>query len=417
MTFVTWKLEHTPFANNTYDSDDTVTLTDFYDPIMSVKLGTAKDTFSFKVTNFNDNFNDYFNVKDKIVLSRVINSDTVTTDDIKMVGVCKDIPEEHSSGQNLIRVEGVNYSETITNGIFFGDVENETIPQAIKHGIDFVSGTTPNFKVVWHPDNPDVKQDLTAFPSITIDTHFWYKPLRDLIEKYSTNQETTDGHYYWYVNNNNYFIWRPMKSGIKEGYEFNKTTDTFKSIKVSKDISGIRNYIIMKGGFDPQGNQIQRTVPDFVSIAKNGMRFYVHISKTNKAEELIKSDLDNSYGKDIGDNSYPSLPYTTPWISAATNAVVVCTTKSDYVTAIREHIKALLNAEGQEMLELYRYGKLKIDLVFDVGSKNSWQLGDNINCTIPNIRELPFVMRIKEIQYTTTTDTFTLEEDKGTLGE
>ena len=75
-----------------------------------------------------------------------------------------------------------------------------------------------------------------------------------------------------------------------------------------------------------------------------------------------------------------------------------------------------LKDEGARMADTLMYGKLKMDVTYRVGTK-AYGLGDLIACTVPKIRTLPINMRVKEIQYSTTTDKYTLEEDIGTLGE
>ena len=59
-------------------------------------------------------------------------------------------------------------------------------------------------------------------------------------------------------------------------------------------------------------------------------------------------------------------------------------------------------------------GKLKVDITFQAEEK-SWSLGQVISVNIASMGAVNKSMRVEEIQYSTTTDTFTLVEDIGTI--
>ena len=438
MSYVKWKIEHTPFDEG-YDDADTTEITDFHDVIVRVSLGDGRDSFQFKVVNFNNTLNDKFNANDKIVLYRILNSESTTSSDILMVGACRNIPETESGSQNTIRVEGYNYSESVMEAIAFVDLDNFTIDQGIKEAIENAAQKNPYFKVTWSTGNPTTKSDeITAFPTIASDTRFFNKPLKSIIEKYSTIDKTADVDYYWYVNNDNEFIWRPKLD--KVDHTFNVDTEPLiKSIKIGKDASGIRNYIIIKGGFDPEGNTIQTRYVNWTSVNANGMKYHFMVDDKNYAKNLVGLDQVKSFGSQVENNRYPDLTasFTTAWkwsgntetvsysggsVSVTNGSAVTIDEGSEdanqkaYVAVLRQEVITKLVSDAKLFADARQYGKLEVELEFPAGLKG-WVLGNIISCTIPQIRALPFNLRVEDIQYTTTSDTFTLTEDEGTVGQ
>lgn len=401
MSFVTWKIEREPFSNNAWGSSET--LSSYHDVILSVGLGEKKDTFQFKVTNTNDDFTDYFSINDKITFGRALNSTSVAGSDTLMVGVLNKVPVNETYNKNSMVLSGVNFSETTANAIVFIDSYGQTIPNMLTSAVNSVALFNDNFKVTWHSSNPSLKQDGSAFPDV--DEKFFYKPLKTIIEKYSTNDGTTDGNYYWYIDKDNKLVWRPRSGSVS--YTFNYITDTFKEFKSSKDTNNVKNYVIVKGGQSPKGKGIQLYVPDWTSIAKHGMKYYYMTDLANKAETVVDADK-NAYGVD--DMSSASYPLTPSWSSSS------IANYNDYDIALVVYIRGLCTTYAKAYLDLHKYGKLKIQLGFRAGSK-AWGLGDLIQANnLPTIASGKLTtLRISEIQYTTITDTFVLEEDTGTI--
>ena len=411
--YTTWKIERYAFANNTWSGTPDV-LTTYQDPQVSSKVGDSVDTFSFKVHNFNNEFDNYFKVSDKILISRVVNSSTLAGSDLLVTGIIKALPNDESGTQDLIRVEGVNFSETLARALVFVDGNSLTIPNFIKQAINHVGAYNDNFKVTWHPDNPTVKTDGSAFPVVT---ERWYnKSLLKLIEKYSSKTATEDTNYYWYIDNDNRLVWRARQATVSNS--FNVATDKYKSIKTKKDTKDVYNFVIMKGGTTPGGTAISTRVVNNVSMAKHGFKPYIIVSNAGYAKTLISGDL----GVDAT-SSYPSsYPFTTTWVSSITSADAPSCTKDstitinsngEYNTAIKREAKFLLEEEATRFLDVRGKGKLMCEITFQAGK--GWAIGDVINVTIPSIGKLNNPMRVSEAQYHTDTDTYTLIEDEGTI--
>jgi len=440
MSYVTWFIEYTPFIDNDWNSSDTINFTTFRNPIMSAKLGDSRDSFSMQVPNVRNMYDNYFNPNDKVAVFRAVNSSTKPDVPI-MIITLKDTPEDYSYNKKEIKIEGYNFSESVLSAVTYVDVTNRQIPYAFKDALDDISQDNTNFSVTWNDDNPLVNTNGDAFP--TVNKKFFYAPLRKLIEEFSQNEQTLDGNYYWYVDNNNTLVWDSAYAFSEDS--FNSSTDPYTTMKIGKDTSGIKNYFILKGGMDPVGHQITQPHINQTSVAKHGRKFMLVVDATtqNTAKELLNQDLVDSY--DLEDvqalaETFPKeiedgTSFTTSWVSnvgtttttkkygiVMTNGVNVtinegsaASNKGAYVEVIRAEVKARLINRGEEIAYNLQYGKLQVDLSFKPGSK-SWGLGDIITCTIGTIKDNePTPMRVREIQYTSNGDTYSLEEDVGSL--
>lgn len=425
MSFVTWRLQKQSIDSNNDYSGSVTTLTEFSRPIVEVNSGDAKDTFSFTINNFNDEFNNYFQPQDKIIIARAYNTTVVTDDDIIIVGAVKDPPYNRTGSRNEIKIEGFNYSESIFSAIIPRlDARALTIPQAIQSGLNAIKGNNPNFRIQWHPSNPSLTTTDTAFPTVYKD--YSNAPFNKFIEEVSSAPVTGDGRYYYYVDKDNYLVWRASTGGAIAG-TFDSSTDDYKSIKSGKDTKGIVNYVIIKGGRDPSGNPIQRPYIDAVSTAKNGYKFYYVVDPGIQAETLVSQDMDKSDPTKKGAHTqrFPySYNFTCSWLSSVDDSSAtptmskgvapVVTSNGEYTSVVRREIVARMDRYGNSTLAAYSKGKLKIDISFEAGSK-AWGLLDQIQCTIPEVFSGTKVMRIRDIQFTDNTDVYGLEEDVGTI--
>jgi hypothetical protein len=403
MSYVTWKFERYPFVSAESGwSSTAVTLTNVYDPQVTVNLGDARDTFSFKVTNFNDEWSNYFQPNDKITIYRVVNSSTVASSDVLMVGSIQNTPENESGKQTQIRVEGANFSENILSAIVFFDPTGQTIPSAMQAALLSLSNYNQNFGVTWNTGNPSVTSTGASFPTVT--ERWFNKPIRAFVEKYSTADLTLDGNYYYYVDNNNKLVWG--KKDDAADHAFNASTAIHKSLRITKDLKDVKNWIIVKGGVDPKGAAIQTRVQDMSSIAKNGLKPYILVTIAKNAETLLKADLT---AQNVTAASDLTFPYTPPWNSGSS-----CANFDEYVEDMRVYVIAQAKKEGQAFIDGRKNGKLKVDLTFSPGDV-SWALGDVVACTIPSLSSNVKNMRVTEIVYATDIDTYTLVEDIGSI--
>lgn len=405
MVTVNWKITRAPFANNTWGAEET--LTELYDPTVRVMSGDGKDSFSFKVNNINGDYDNYFNPNDRIVVSRQQNSTIGFSDsDVIITGAIRSVPQEINSSHDLLRIEGYNYSETVMNSlVFVGGGVGKPIDVFLKDAINSARLQNSNFGVVWKDTNPTTKSDGNSFPVTT--EKIFNRPLSYILEKYSVDARTEDGRYYWFVNKDNELVW-DRRGDDTNGRSFNQDVDEFQSIKITKDVSEIKNYVIVKGGYAPDGSPIQKYVPDYPSIAKNGFRYYILTEETKTAESIASKDARDN-GLDVLTPSDFAGGIDVEWHTGTYYVY------SDYITDFKNYMKnVVLENVGRDFLSLRTNGKLKVDVTFQAGDK-SWGLADQVSVTIPSLSSGSKLMRVEEIQYSTTTDTFTLVEDIGTL--
>ena len=428
MSYTTWKIEYVPYVDSTWDNNDLETLTRFKDVNLRVNLGDKKDSIVFNSTNFYDANNGKFNPNDKLYIYRAVNSDIVSSSDMIMTATIKDSPDQVSFNKDMTKVEGYNYSEAVASAIVFVDAKGKTIPEALQLALN-KAGNNSSFKVDWDSSNPSTQLDGSAFPTVQEKWFNW--TLKRILEQYSSSRYTEDGAYIWYVTKDNKLRWfsRNDATQITE-FTFNYTTDNLLAIKSAKDIKEVKNHIIIKGGRGPDNKAIQESIIDYASVAKHGRKYLFYVSSNNNADNLVKEDTGSNTDK------YPdTFPFTTTWTfytpsdtGSETIEGVTCTNgstvtipstteaqqKTRYNAIVRKHVKNLIKREGKEIIDLLKYGKLKIDLSFQAGQK-SWALGDLVDCTVPQAFSGSKILRVDEIQYTQRQDIYSLVEDEGTL--
>ena len=434
MSYTYWKVWYTPYGTGTL-----INIPEIVKPEIIINLGDAKNSFKFEVNNFAGKYNNYFKPNDRIDIYRVCNTSSTATTDLLMSGTIRNTPVEVTGGKQKLKIEGYDYTEAVLGAITFGDYQQTPINTAIQQGLTFANNINkPNFQVTWDAGNPTTRHiDGAAFPNVG--EAFFYAPLKNLVEKYSSNVYTKDDvDYYYFIDNNNNFIWRPRLNTAD--WSFNIATEDVISYKLAKDLKDTKNFLILKGGILPNGNQVQVPIRDMASIAKHGMKYYISVSNNNNTKKYNSQDLAQSYGEVPPTSSYPSeieagTTFTTAWYSSYTGSVkyslvssismtkgskvtintgTAAGNKAAYCAVLRQHVVTLLKAEGQAILELYKWGKLKTDIELRPGKVN-WSLGDVVQVTIPMLSNSAKPMRIKEIQYTEDTDTYSLEEDVGTI--
>lgn len=419
--YVSWKIERTPRDPDTlsWSTDDTYEITDFYDPIVHTSIGTGRDTFEFKINNINGNFDNVFQPNDKINVYRKINSSSIVSTDLIINGTVQDVPINETYNQNMLRISGYNYTEALMNAIIFLDATTLTIDQALQQSLLHLQAYLQKDEYdktiapVWHPDNPSTMVGGGSFP--VVGEKFYNKPLINLFEKYSLKEKTTDGYnYFFYVDKDNYLVWGPELD--TPDYDFSTETDLYRTIKIGKDVKDVKNFVIIKGGYDPANKVIQDRATDWPSVAKNGMKFYYLTDYATYAKTINNEDM-QSLGITTG--TLPSISlgssytFTTIWSSIVTGSQVVVHNDTEYVDALRAHVIALLKEYARQFLASNANGKLKVDLTFQAGK--NWSIGQVIACTIPALTSVEKNMRVESAQYTSTEDIYSLVEDIGTI--
>lgn len=401
MSLVRWRVVRIPFVNNSYNLASSTIIERFFDPVVTTNTGSGRDSFSFKINNFNNELDLLWNNNDRVLIYRTVNNNVFTDSDLLMTGVLRKIPETVSYNQDMQRFEGYNYSETLMDAICFIDAQNLTTDSTLQNAINSVANFNQNFKVTWNSSNPSTTSIGGSFP--IVNQRFYNKPLKDVIEKLSKESYTNDGLYYWFVDVNNTLVWRKRDNVISGS--FNVNADDFISMSVDKDTNDVKNYAIIQGGTDPKGNPLQTFYADFSSINKHGYKYYFMTDDNALAKSNFTADLALANTDSLSGISFPFIP---SWTSES------FANESAYVAGFRDYHKAQLKILGQDAIKNLSKGKVKVSIVRRPSS-SSWGLGQVIACTIPSVSVGVKNLRVEEVQFTTTADTFSLVEDIGSL--
>jgi hypothetical protein len=435
MTFVRWKMEHTPVVDGVPNEAETQTYYDIIDPTIRWKLGDSKDTFECKVRNTNNEYNDVFKFRDRLTIYRAINSETFTESDIIFVASIQSANQEQSASDSYIKIVSYSFSDAMMTAALFIATQNRPVNLALQEGVKFLQ-TLPggidgsgNMALQWDDTNPETKSNGQPFPLLYED---WQnRPFRDMLIKYSTNQFTGDGSYTWYVSRTNKLVWK--KSDSFQIREFNLVTTPIYSFRTNLDADGIRNYVIVKAGLDAANVQIQVVEFDWESIARYGQKFQILVSEASNAKVFNKQDLIKSYGSEVSETTYPDLSsgFTTAWRSSITETVNgIEMVKDQFVTipdsgterqrernynaVLRKHVENLAREEAVSFMQYRRAGKLGFEFDVEPGTLG-WSLGERVNDIIPYLRPEMIDLRVQEIQYGEDSDKFVIAEEIGTL--
>jgi hypothetical protein len=402
---------YNPNVDDPYE--DPVALTDYRDVKLNLSIGDGKDAFSLVFSNYDGYLNNVFRPNDKLLLLRKLrDGDSFSDEDVLMNGSLNNDPLTHSYNAEHIKASGFNHSQVVMSALAYVDANNLPIDVAIQDSLTFVNFYNRTAaKLYWHPDNPSVNLNDDSFP--VVGEKFFYKPIKYILDKYSSKDRTGDGtNYYWYVDKDNFLIWRPRTEEVKA--YFDSEGDDYYQLVVKKNLDGVKNYVIVKGGIDPDGNTITNYVPDYASIANVGFRYHILVDENKKSLSLREDDLKRRQVIEDDDSLIhikdASFPFSTDWSQG-----VVFANYRDYVAGFREYIKEDLRVQGQSFIDARKYGRLEVE-VYKRPDETVWALGDVIACNIPQVGDANKLLRVEEISYGTEQDMYVLREDDGSIG-
>lgn len=431
MAYAKWKLVHTKFDNG-WSNSNRVEITEVSDILISLALGDKKDTFKFSVRNVHGKYNGFFKAEDRIEIYLAINQLSFSANPF-FVGLISDTPNDKDFQKDRFTINGFSFSEFVLNAQTFTDPAgaNMTISEGLRDAVAQAGSVNQMFRVNWDVSNNMLNSQGQPFPPLP--ERFLYKPLREVFEKYSTNEYTKDGFYYWYVTPQRTLVWRRGDDFDSETYNYN--TQPVRKIKYSLDTNHIINFVICKFGRDPLGRPISgRPVIDEASKARYGTKFFYYTRRATYAEELNAMDLNKAYGNAQDLNTkfpdFSTSSFETAWKfnGGGQSEVIIegitCTDGQEvtipsgaqsqqerkYVAILRQHVANFIRSEAWSLIQLRQFGANKIDLTFRLGTQ-TWGIGSLISTNIPLISNTPMSMRVKEIQYSETTVTYSLEEE------
>ena len=354
-------------------------LTDCYDVTVSSGTGNIKDVFSFKIKNVRDSKINNIVQQDRIEIYYLINNAAASTDNLIINGIVKDVKENITSKDNHLFIEGVSYSEIITNALVFIPESSKTVYTMVQSALNSVNTFDKLFNLTL--DMPLTKRDLSSYPVITDSENIreYNKSLSYILDKYLKDEYTGDGNYYYYVSTDKKLVIRPKKDGTAKS--ITEGTDIL-SCKMTNDTSAVKNFIVVKCGYDYNNRVITTRYDDVASRAKNGFRYYMLVDHNIAGKYKQLFPLVNSAGN--------------PW----------GTTNDQFRAFIKE-------GPGKEAGRIYAVnnsdGKLKINIM--MAPNLNFLLGDRINLNIPSYNLVNELVRITDVSYDLNNTSYTLEEE------
>ncbi len=375
----------------------------FFNPTVRTAINDKKDSFSFNILNNNNQYfgaGSTFENGDRIVISSAINTSTIASSDALIDGVILNVVEDISTN-NTLRIEGKNRTEMFLEGLCFVTSSiQKTPPEILEASLNFYNAQNGNFHITWSATNPSVKSDTTAFPTYYVAD--FYKPMNVVFERYSSNEYTQDGNYFYYINLANELVWAQMSAVSVDTIE---ETDCQK-ISIGSKGDQIVNSLVVYCGQDAYSNGIRAYAFDWGSRGKNGAK-WKPMTSTNDIATTLMDEEKRTNASDFDDDSswFPkssSYPYTTSW-------GVSCADDDEYNAAIRAESKnrgltrgqAYLNGRKDEVLSL------KVTLPFT----KSFSLGTVVTCNFPTYNLIGRGVRIHGIDYDSYSTTLILKED------
>lgn len=418
MSYVNWRIIYEKYnpddKDNPYDAP--LILEDFNSPLLKVAIGDNKDDFSLSLTNYKGIYNNYFKPNDRLSVYRTVDTTGFTSEDLLMIGGIRKSPVTKNGKRYTVKLQGFNYSELLAKSLVFLDAKELSLPDTIKQALNVIStykrSGDSSDNITWRNTNPTLryKKDASgsrlAFPDFG--EKVFYRPFSYIMEKCISSSLTQDGSYFWYVNRNNELVWDKRRNNTSS--YFDSESDNYVSLKVEKDTSDVVNFVIVKGGYDSNANPIMRYVPDYSSIGSNGFRYYIETADVKSSQTYLDADRAKADVTSLKDDINWVGGFTPTWTSST------YTSYDDYVADFRSFIKeTVLKPIGDEIIRQRANGKVSVTVTrkpFD----GTWALGDVISCNIPEVSDSGFkLMRVEDIQYSTTTDSYTLVEDNGSL--
>lgn len=377
-------------------------------------MGEMNDLFSFKINNINDQYLTNFGAttrtadyaqQDRIELYYSINGAAAdSSTNLVFNGLIKKVGYTENDKNKVIRIEGISFSEVATRGLVFvtrDAATNVNVMQFLAAAVQSVSIFNTNFGISTnlpaYKYNP-VTEDYTgdAFPILNDGNRVseFYRSLSSVLDKYLQNDYTGDGRYYWYIDSTKTLQVRKRAVGsnittLVRGVDFDQA-------KVDINADDVKNFIIVKCGYDPANNPITTRYDDPASRAKFGFKYYMLI------DNKIAGDLLTQQGFATNTRYPASYPYTTTW-------GVVVNDADGFTDAFREQAKLLGSSKGQSYAAARNKGYLKISL--DLLPTVAYGVGDKLGITDPGYGLLNYPMRVTQVDYSMDGVQLVIEEE------
>jgi hypothetical protein len=292
--YVLWDLKRDENTGDGTWAGELTTLTSFFDVQVTKGMQGGSEGASFKIPNTRNSQN--LGIKPMDIIKFYYKINGASSDDntnLVMVGLVKKVNLEKSGGSSVLRVECESYSALLTNALVFYDPGETTqnVMQYLKGCLDSVNLRNEKFGITWNSDNPLTNKfnpssglyNGGAFPTFTSSTNKirdYDKSFKKLIDDYLVGEFTGDGSYFWFINNSKELVIRKRIITSTPGDLQLRQGSDFENIKIRTNGDDVKNFIVIKCGFDLNNNPISARYDDFTSRAKHGFRYHLMVDRT-----------------------------------------------------------------------------------------------------------------------------------------
>ena len=375
-----------------------------YNKKLNIKSGSVIDSLSFHIPNVRNQYfstGTQFENGDKIKVYLKKNAEVDTSTDTPYEFIIKSVKESVNPTKTLI-INCKSATETLLKGVTFITSSTDlTPPEILQKALDFHNTHNPNFQITWKSTNPTTKSDGSSFPTYPISV--FYQPMYQVFEKYSSNQFTKDGFYYFYINQNKELVW-DKKDTTLQSIEINETDCI--SATVDNNPDDVVNSVVIFCGNDANGVGIRAYAFDMSSRAKNGAVWKFLTSTNTIAKDIMQYEIDtNPTSFDVDSNGWfpTSYPYTTTFGTTVNS-------DSEYNSAIRNEAKNRGLVEGKAFLEGVSKERIKIQCYMPFNL--NFTIMGYYKCNFPSYGLSGKKLRLEEITYTDYNTILTLKEDE-----
>jgi hypothetical protein len=298
--YVLWDLKRDENIGDGEWAGELTTLTSFFDVQVTKGMQGGSEGASFKIPNTRNTQN--LGIKPMDIIKFYYKINGAESDDnvnLVMVGLVKKVNLEKSGGNNVLRVECESYSALLTNALVFYDPGNKTenVMQYLQSALLTVNQRNEKFGISWNSGNPTLKSDgVTAFPVFTQESdkvRDFDKSFKKLIDDYLIDKYTGDGSYFWFINNSKELVIRKRVVQSVAGDLHLRQGQDFETIKIRTNGDDVKNFIVIKCGYDFNNNPVSARYDDFTSRAKHGFRYHLMVDRNIAVEEKLKEPATN----------------------------------------------------------------------------------------------------------------------------
>lgn len=407
------------------------------DVSVSLGIGKKKDSFSFRLLNYNQiyfNGEDSFDVDDRIKIWMLKDQtwETMTStqknNTLAIDGIVTKPSESLQNGVN-IKLSGKSWIESLFDTKLPID-KSGTLPEIVEEVITSAGNYNANRAVTWDTSNPITRSDkVTAHNSYVYAKN--YKSVIEMLEELSSDKYTQDGTYiYWVtvdVSGNRLFHWTYKDNTVPSGNTFVEGTQEALNINAERSTDGMINTIIYVAGRDCEGNRISGINHRSTSSTSYGAKTKFIPETDYIAMELIlaeklanSSDFTQDANDNFTDDHYPtSYNYTLRFYTRDSTGVpdggaYTVANDADYNEAIRTEARWIGKDKTNRVLDLYSAPRYKVKITIPRPVFNTYQIGKLMDITITSYNLSAYKLRLVETSYDFFTQTLMLEEDEKT---